>query len=115
MRNHNLNTRLAGAGLLAVVAFVLAPAVGCNSTPPTSATSKSDGEQGHPVTLMVASSQKKGGAELWAENCTRCHNARPPEYYSDAQWDLIVHHMRLRANLTGAEARSIAEFLKASN
>jgi hypothetical protein len=57
----------------------------------------------------------KGGAELWAETCSRCHNIRPPEYYSDAQWDLIVHHMRIRANLTGAEAREIVKFLQASN
>jgi len=58
---------------------------------------------------------EKGGAQLWAENCTRCHYAPPPDRYSDAQWDVVVQHMRLRADLTGAEARQIAEFLKASN
>ena len=63
---------------------------------------------------MVTTPEKKGGAEL-AETCNRCHNARPPQYYSDGQWDVIVHHMRLRANLTGEEARTIAEFLKAAN
>jgi hypothetical protein len=58
---------------------------------------------------------EKGGAQLWAENCTRCHNAPSPDRYSDAQWDVILQHMRMRANLTGEEARQIAEFLKASN
>src|SRR6266566_2525132 len=55
---------------------------------------------------------EKGGAQLWAENCTRCHYAPPPDRYSDAQWDVVVQHMRMRANLTGAEARQIAAFLK---
>jgi hypothetical protein len=35
--------------------------------------------------------------------------------YSPAQWDIIVHHMRVRANLTGADQRAIAEFLKSSS
>jgi hypothetical protein len=55
------------------------------------------------------------GARLWAENCSRCHNLRPPQSFSAAQWDVVVHHMRQRANLTGDEARWIAEFLQAAN
>jgi hypothetical protein len=55
------------------------------------------------------------GVQLWADNCNRCHNAPPPERFSDAQWATIVHHMRLRANLTGEEQRKITEFLQASN
>ncbi len=51
-------------------------------------------------------------AKLWAQNCTRCHNSRPAKTFSDAQWDTIVHHMRVRANLTGSDARLIAAFLK---
>jgi hypothetical protein len=58
---------------------------------------------------------KKSGVQLWSDNCMRCHNGRPPEEFSDAQWDVIVHHMRLRANLTGEEAREIVKFLQASN
>ena len=57
----------------------------------------------------------KGGAQLWAENCSRCHNLRTPESYNDAQWQAVVHHMRLRANLDGSEARLITEFLQASH
>jgi hypothetical protein len=34
--------------------------------------------------------------------------------YSDAQWDVIVHHMRLRANITGQEQRAIVTFLKSA-
>jgi nitrate/TMAO reductase-like tetraheme cytochrome c subunit len=54
------------------------------------------------------------GEELWSNNCMRCHNIRPPAMYSDAQWDVIVHHMRLRANITGQEQRAIVEFLKSA-
>ncbi len=59
--------------------------------------------------------ESKGGAELWAENCTRCHTNRPATVYSDAQWDVAMHHMRVRANLTPVEHRKIAEFLKSAN
>ena len=54
------------------------------------------------------------GEELWSNNCMRCHNIRPPTMYSNAQWDVIVHHMRLRANITGQEQRAIVEFLKSA-
>jgi nitrate/TMAO reductase-like tetraheme cytochrome c subunit len=54
------------------------------------------------------------GQELWSNNCLRCHNIRPPTMYSNAQWDVIVHHMRVRANITGQEQRAIVEFLKSS-
>lgn len=64
---------------------------------------------------VQSSANMKSGAQLWSENCTRCHNLRPPTSFSDTQWDTIVHHMRLRANLTGYEARQIVTFLKASN
>jgi hypothetical protein len=57
----------------------------------------------------------KGSAQLWTENCGRCHNLRSPSIYGDAAWDVVVHQMRVRANLTTAEELSIAKFLKAGN
>ena len=57
----------------------------------------------------------KSGAQLWADNCSRCHNIRSPSEFSPRQWEAIVHHMRLRADLTGEEQRKITEFLKASS
>jgi hypothetical protein len=60
-------------------------------------------------------SSSESGAQLWAENCSRCHNVRPPQSYSDAQWEAVVMHMRLRADLTGPEQRKITEFLQASH
>jgi len=58
---------------------------------------------------------KKGRAQLWEENCARCHNLRSPSSYSDAKWDVIVTHMRIRAYLTEEDAKAIVEFLKAGN
>lgn len=57
----------------------------------------------------------KGAAQLWAQNCNRCHNLRPPGEFSDTQWTVIMHHMRVRANLTAEEHQQILTFLKASN
>ena len=88
---------------------------GCTSqdTPSPSATASPSTEPVH-ASIFEATTHKSGN-QLWSESCSRCHNIRPPEYYSDAQWDIVVHHMRLRTNLTGEEQRKIAEFLKASN
>jgi hypothetical protein len=55
------------------------------------------------------------GSKIWQQNCARCHNLRRPENYSDEQWELITHHMRLRAGLTGQETTTLAQFLKAIN
>lgn len=59
----------------------------------------------------VADASTSAGAKLWAENCIRCHNLRPPDSYSDVEWRIIVHHMRVRANLTAEEHRAILGFL----
>jgi hypothetical protein len=64
--------------------------------------------------VSSASYMGLSGEELWSNNCLRCHNIRPPTMYSDAQWDVIVHHMRIRANITGQEQRAIVEFLKSA-
>ena len=57
----------------------------------------------------------KGGAQLWAENCNRCHNVRSPQSYSGAQWEVAMLHMRVRANLTPEEHAKILAFLKSAN
>ncbi len=55
------------------------------------------------------------GEQLWSNNCLRCHNIRPPQMYTPAQWQVIVHHMRVRANLTGEDQRAILDFLKSAS
>lgn len=63
----------------------------------------------------LAAFQGKPGAQLWAESCNRCHNYRSPSSYSDAQWSVAMHHMRVRANLTAEEEAKILAFLKSAN
>ena len=67
---------------------------------------------GRPGETMAA---QKSGAELWANNCRRCHNFRSPASYNDVQWDIVMMHMRVRANLTAEEHKTILEFLQAGN
>lgn len=55
----------------------------------------------------------KADAKLWAENCVRCHNISSPSNYSPAQWDVVMMHMRVQANLTPEEYKKILAFLKA--
>ena len=52
------------------------------------------------------------GSRLWAQSCIRCHNARQPGSYSDAQWEVAMMHMRVRANLTAEEHQAILAYLK---
>jgi len=71
------------------------------------------------VTSKQSADSKKtpatNGVQLWANNCARCHNMRPPESYSDAQWDVAVLHMRVRANLSAEDANAIVKYLKSAN
>ncbi|NVO18334.1 MAG: cytochrome c [Bacteroidetes bacterium] len=57
----------------------------------------------------------KSGAQLWGENCARCHNAPSPATYSDDQWHIIMGHMKIKAGLTDLEVKKIATFLKSAN
>lgn len=55
------------------------------------------------------------GSKAWSENCARCHNMRSPTDLRDDQWVTSVFHMRVRAGLTGQEARDVLTFLQGSN
>lgn len=52
------------------------------------------------------------GARQWSAYCGSCHNARPPSERSPAEWDTIMMHMRVRANLPERDARALLEFLR---
>ncbi|MDQ2720578.1 MAG: cytochrome c [Bacteroidota bacterium] len=56
--------------------------------------------------------QAKSGAQLWAENCQRCHNTPSPSTFSPEKWETIGMHMQSRALLTEKEKEKIVEFLK---
>ena len=58
---------------------------------------------------------QKSGAQLWGENCVRCHSMPSPSAYNDTDWDVIGMHMKVRANLTTIETKKIFDFLKSAN
>ena len=93
-------------GCVALIGLVGLSLAGCSSED-TSATTR-------PVDSAAPLAQK-GGAQLWSENCGRCHNLRSPSSLSPAQWQVVVHHMRLRAGLTGDESQAITDFLKSAH
>ncbi len=65
---------------------------------------------------VPASIASKSGAQLWAENCLRCHNSPPPNDYSDGEWAAIGAHMKLRTNtMTDTEINKVVEFLQSAN
>src|SRR2546422_5413398 len=90
---------------LATFTFLI---VGCSTVNPKG------GEAATADKSSVASARpgQKGGAEMWAQNCGHCHNIRSPDSYSDAQWEVVMLHMRVRANLTAEEHKKILTFLK---
>jgi mono/diheme cytochrome c family protein len=53
--------------------------------------------------------------EKWADLCGRCHNLRSPSEYSDAQWSVVMDHMRFIVPLTSQEQDEVLAFLKANN
>ncbi len=59
-----------------------------------------------------AAPKKLTGAELYAINCSRCHPERYATEFTPGQWQTIMLHMRVRANLPAAQAKEILKFLK---
>jgi cytochrome c1 len=95
---------MATAALLASVV-----ATGCSTAKTTSAS---------PSNATAAPAEgvsAQRGAQLWADNCVRCHNVRSPSSYSDAHWEVVMLHMRVRANLTEDEQKEILDFLKSAH
>ncbi len=55
------------------------------------------------------------GAQVFANNCARCHQARAGSERTDLEWIAIVAHMRARANFTKSQAAAVLAFLQATN
>ncbi len=103
-------TRLTAAAVGTALACIAAVLGGCHNSKATPEQSTVE------AVATVGSAQPiKGGAQVWAQNCIRCHNLRQPHERGDREWEAIVFHMRVRANLTAEEHRLIVEFLKAAN
>lgn len=99
----------ASSVLLVAAGFVLA---GCSTPASGNVKASTPSKENNPsdnAPLPAA------GAQLWAQNCGHCHNIRSPGSYSDAQWEIAVLHMRVRANLTADEHKKILAFLKSAH
>jgi hypothetical protein len=105
------------AKILAVVAAAIL-LLGCGSASSEAPTVSAATDAGPRVQLASAGEPEapaaKGRAQLWAENCPRCHNARPATFYTLREWEVVMHHMRVRCPLTAEEHKKIMEFFKAS-
>lgn len=96
------------AWILAATAAAGPGLAGCESQPAATRSSLAG------MNMAGASKGELDGARIWEENCSRCHNLRSPREFSYDQWQVIVHHMRLRATLTADETRAVLKFLKAA-
>ena len=104
----------ATAGITVLSLSLLAS--GCHKTTPSAGAPTTQQASASPSdALAVTTMAPKGGALSWSQNCMRCHNLRNPRERSDREWEIIVHQMRVRANLTAEEHRSILQFLKSAN
>ena len=56
--------------------------------------------------------KKLTGAELYAINCNRCHQERYPTEFTSGQWQTIMTHMRVRANLPAQQVKTIVKYMK---
>ena len=95
---------------IVIITTALALALAACHTPKAATTASAK-----PGASATNTRPEKSGTQLWAENCTRCHNTRSPATYSDAEWSVAMMHMRVRANLTAEEHRKILEFLQSAN
>jgi len=94
-------TLLAVAALAAMMLAILTN--GCKSVSSSSA-APAAGQADEAMAVAA-------GAQLWVENCGRCHSLRDPASFSAAQWEVSVHHMRVRVPLTAEQQKAITEFL----
>ncbi|MHB1947574.1 MAG: cytochrome c5 family protein [Gammaproteobacteria bacterium] len=65
--------------------------------------------------ISAQSTQHKSGAQLWVDNCSRCHNYRSPTEFTPNQWNTIMLHMRFQGGLTDQEAKEILDYLTQSS
>jgi mono/diheme cytochrome c family protein len=71
--------------------------------------SASHQDQSQPQTKPAPVAKPDRGQEVFAENCSRCHNA--PEGFSPRISGTIARHMRVRANLSDEDYQALRRFL----
>jgi hypothetical protein len=106
------------AGIAAFAAVIYAASVGnvfateTNAPPQTISISNSTNAPAKPEKKVSEPARKLTGVELYAIHCNRCHPERYPTEFNEGEWKTIMMHMRVRANLDGADAREIMQYLR---
>ncbi len=112
---HQLNSLIPrlrrGTGLalfcaVLAMAWTLSPANAADSKPVKEAKTETSPEK------KSAKKKQLSGADLYATHCNRCHPERYATERTSAQWNTIMIHMRVRANLPSAEAKAILKYLQ---
>jgi hypothetical protein len=106
-----LRTRLVRILLIGVLPiFALAAAPGAEPKPPAEPKPL---EPARPARKEVKKTKRElTGAELYAIHCNRCHPERYAPERAETQWQTILTHMRVRANLPAQQAKTILKFLQ---
>ena len=110
-----LKTDLYRAVAGAVAIFILAALIGCVTG---CAGSRGEVKPAEPEVKVAANSTGRktlSGAELYAINCNRCHPERSAVERNTAEWQTIMIHMRVRANLSAGQANAILAYLQANS
>ncbi len=103
----------AAAISLAVMAAV--SLAGCGGPSPRQSTAAKKPLPPHPMFTFKDPADNESGAQIWSQNCMRCHQLRSPAQYTPAQWGVIVQYMRLKAGLTGEQAKKVLAFLQSAS
>jgi hypothetical protein len=105
-----LRNLVPAVGTAAVVVLIGLTILGCQESKTTTRQDAEPGSQAQAEAIPI-----KGRAQIWTENCMRCHNIRDPKSLSDTQWQVALHQMRVRGNLLAKEHEAILELMQASN
>jgi hypothetical protein len=97
---------------LAGIALVAAAVCGGYAINSMADDAKTDTKSDTKVADKPKAEKKLTGAELYAVNCNRCHPERYPTEFNSAQWQTIMLHMRVRANLPAEQAKEILKYMK---
>ena len=63
-------------------------------------------------TIAPKDGEPVSDTQLWRETCGSCHALIGRGAYTSEEWSIIVHQMRVRANLPQDDAERIEEFLR---
>lgn len=88
---------------LGCIALAATGAIGQMKTPPQ------QHQPNTPTKKVVHAVNPDRGQQIFAQNCSRCHNA--PEGFSPSISGTIARHMRIRASLSEVDYKSLLRFL----